>query len=300
MNKYETITIGGKPIKLSNPNKIFWPELNIKKIDVIKYYEKVADHIMPYLNDKPESLNRYPNGIEGKHFYQKNINFNIPDFAETKTIVTRSAKTRYLLCQNTPTLIFMANLGCIEINPWSSRYYNIEKPDYLVLDLDPLGIDLKYVCETAQVIRDILESIKIKAYIKTSGATGLHIYVPADNQYTYEQIKNFAKIIAIKTNKKIPQITSIERNPSKRTNKVYIDFLQNNLGQTMAAPYSLRPVRYAQVSTPLNWQEVNEKLNPKNFDMRNIFSRIKEKGDIFKPVLGKGFNLEKSISLLEG
>ncbi len=293
--KTDEKVINNHKIKISHPEKIYWPEKKLTKKDLINYYDKIADYILPYLIERPQSLNRFPDGIYGQHFYQKNIepeNIKLPSWAKTICI---DGTTNYLLCQNKETLIFMANLGCIEFNPWNSKINNLENPDFCVIDLDPVEIEFKYVVEAAMAVHSILDKYQIKSYCKTSGATGLHIYIPLGGKYTYDQSKEFARIIAILANKTVPKFTSVERLTERRVGKVYLDFLQNNRGQTLVSAYSLRPRRDATVSTPLEWSEVNESLDPKNFNIDNIFERIKDKGDLFLPVLQKGIDLKKIL-----
>jgi bifunctional non-homologous end joining protein LigD len=219
----------------------------------------------------------------------------LPAWAKTAQIYSKSndADLEYLICNDLPTLLYMANLGCIEINPWHSKFTKPDHPDYLMLDLDPGEISFKDVVDTALVIKEICDSISIPAYCKTSGATGLHIYIPLGAKYTYDEAKAFAEIMANITHQRLPDTTSIERAVSKRRDKIYIDFLQNNKGQTIAAPYSARPRPGASVSTPLLWKEVNHKLTPQMFTIKNILKRIEKTGDLWSPVLKKGINLQK-------
>lgn len=193
----------------------------------------------------------------------------------------------------------MANLGCIEINPWNSRSGNLGKPDYLIIDLDPEDIGFDAIIKVALEINKILKSAAIKSYPKTSGARGLHIYIPLGGKYTYKQAKQFCEIIVSIAHQKLPSITSIERSPSKRKGKVYLDYLQNKRGATLAAPYSVRPKQGATVATPLRWNEVKKGLTPKKFTIKTIFKRLNRVGDLFKPVIGKGIDLEKSLSKLK-
>lgn len=280
-------------IKLSNLDKVFWPEEGYTKKDLIEYYLKIKDVILPYLKDRPESMNRFPDGINGGHFYHKNVSdLKIPDWMQTVQV----GKVKYLLCQNFETLLYMVNLGCIEINPWNSRLHNLENPDYLVIDLDPLGVRFKKVVQAALGVKKILDKLGIVGFPKTTGATGMHIYIPTGVKYSYDQVKNFGKIIAILVNKNNPKITSVERLTEKRQGCVYLDYLQNNKGQTLASPYSVRPVEGACVSAPLFWEEVNESLNPRNFTMVNMPERIAKIGDPFAPLLDhKGVDLSQIL-----
>jgi bifunctional non-homologous end joining protein LigD len=296
--KQEFLTkIDGKTLKLTHLDKIYFPKEKITKGEVIDYYTKIAPYILPYLKNRPESLNRHPNGITGQSFFQKDMDHQPPPWAKTQKIYSESneAYINYLICNDKATLIYMANLGCIEINPWFSTLKNLEKPDYAVLDLDPEAIGFEKVIEVALQAHKILEQLKIPNYCKTSGATGMHIYIPLGAKYTYDHAKDFTHLIAMLVNRKLPAITSLERSPKKRQKKIYLDFLQNRKGQTLAAPYSLRPKPGATVATPLEWKEVKKGLTPQNFTIKNIFSRLKQKGDLFKPVLGKGIDLQVAL-----
>jgi len=297
----EILVINSHSLKLTHLNKVFWSDQNYSKGDLINYYRQVAPYILPYLKDRPESLNRFPNGIQGSSFFQKDMGALHPEWVKTEKIYSESndKEINYLVCQNEATLIYMVNLGCIEINPWSSRIAQLENPDYVIIDIDPLNISFDFVIETALAVKEVLDQVRIKAYCKTSGATGLHVYIPLGAKYHYEQARQFAKVIAFLTHQRLPTTTSMERSPSKRKKKVYLDFLQNSYGQTIAAPYCVRPKPKAPVSTPLEWEEVKVGLNPIDFNMQNTMERLKRKGDLFKPILGKGINLQDCLNQLE-
>jgi bifunctional non-homologous end joining protein LigD len=260
----------------------------------------MAPYILPYLLNRPHSLNRHPNGIDSPNFFQKDMKGTLPDWMHTHQDFSESTNTnvKYLVCNGEASLIYMANLGCIEINPWHSRTDTWQKPDWCLLDLDPEGVGFDKVIEVAQVIKKILDAIGAKGYCKTSGATGMHIYLPLGAQYHFEQSKHLAELICRLVMRELPSLTSMERSPAKRKKKVYLDFLQNKETQTAAAPYSLRPKRDATVSTPLHWDEVKKGLTPAAFTIKNIYERVKAEGDLFQPVLGKGINLEKLIEKL--
>ncbi len=287
-------------LKLTNVTKIFWPKEGYTKGDVIAYYDRVDELILPYLKDRPENLNRHPGGIAGPNFYQKNFTYKPPKFVKTKKVWSDSnnANLNYLLCQNKETLLYLANLGCIEINPWSSRVGALEKPDWMIIDLDPGTNTFNEVIKVAQVVHKYLELSCEESYVKTSGKTGLHILVPLGATYEYATIRDFAHLLMQMVHREVPALTSLERNPKKRKDKIYLDYLQNSAGQTIAAPYSLRPTEGATVSTPLEWKEVRKGLDPKKFTIKTIFPRLKKKGDLFKRVLGKGVNLKKATERL--
>lgn len=296
------LKVGKINLKLTNLHKIYWPDEGITKGELVNYYTEIADVILPYLKDRPESLHRFPNGIKGTSFYQKDFDINnIPEWLSTQEIYSESnrANVDYLVCSDKATLLYMANLACIEINPWNSRLKNLDKPDWLVIDLDPENIPFTEVVKTAQVTKGILDELEIVGLCKTSGATGLHIFIPMGARYHYDSVRNLAHLLAQKIHERLPNTTSLERQPKKRQKKVYPDFLQNSKGQTLAAPYSVRPRPGAPVSTPLQWSEVNAKLDPGNFTIKTIFKRLDKLGDIWKPVLGKGADLNKVLEKIE-
>lgn len=287
-----------EPPKLTNLDKIFWPKEKITKGDLLRYYSKVAKWILPYLKNRPESLRRFPNGIEGATFFQKNLK-SYPDWIQTTEIEHEKKKVNYLLIQNEESLLFAVNLGCIEIHPFFSQISKLHSPDFLVFDLDPKGSSFLKVIQVAQTLHAVLENLDIPSYCKTSGATGLHIAIPLGAKYTYEQAKKFAELIATIAQQKIPKISTLERSIAKRKGRVYIDCYQNNFGQTLAAPYSVRARAKAPVSTPLKWEEVKKGLNPKDYTIKTIFPRLKKYGDLYGPVLGKGINMELVLKNIE-
>ena len=289
--------INSHELKFSNLNKIYWPKEKITKRDMLNYYYQVAPFILPYLKDRPQSMNRHPNGITGKSFYFKDVTGTAPDWVETFDYKSDadSRLRKYLVAKDDASLLYMATLGCIEMNPWHSKVGTEDYPDWCIIDLDPGKNTFNQVIEAAKVTRDILESMGVTSYPKTSGSTGIHVYIPLGAKYTYEQSKEFARVIATLVQREIPGYTSIERIVNARRGKMYIDFLQNRPQATVAAPYSLRPKPGATVSMPLHWGELKKGLKMADFTIFNAIDRIKNEGDIFKPVLGKGINLLKVI-----
>jgi bifunctional non-homologous end joining protein LigD len=289
------LKMGEISLHLTNQNKIFFPDDGFTKGDLVNYYNSVLAFILPYLKDRPQSMNRFPNGINGNSFYQKDVDVEkIPSWLKTEKIYSESNDKYidYLICNDEATLLYMANLGCIELNPWNSTINKIDKPDWAVIDLDPAKNDFKEVVKTALTVKEIMDELETECYCKTSGASGLHIYIPLEAKYGYDSVKVFSELIANKVVNRLPKTTSVVRSLEKRGNKIYIDFLQNRKGQTLASPYSVRPRPGATVSTPLEWGEVNEKLSPSQFTIKNMLKRLDQKGDLWKPVLGKGANLE--------
>ncbi|HPH86070.1 MAG TPA: DNA ligase D [Ferruginibacter sp.] len=289
--------IKGHEIKFTNLDKIYWPKDKITKRDMLNYYYQVAPYILPYLKDRPQSMNRHPNGIDGKSFYFKDVTGTAPEWIETFKYKSDSDNRvrNYLVAKDEASLLYMATLGCIEMNPWHSKVKTEDYPDWCIIDLDPAENSFQKVIEAANVTRQILDSMSVVSYPKTSGSTGIHIYIPLGAKYTYEQSKEFARFIATLVQREIPAYTTIERIVKQRKGKMYIDFLQNRPQATVAAPYSLRPKPGATVSMPLQWDEVKKGLKMSDFTIYSAMERIKDVGDIFKPVLGKGINLEKVI-----
>ena len=293
--------INGNDIKFTNLSKVFWPKEKITKRDLINYYYQAAPFILPYLKNRPQSLNRFPNGINGKSFYQKNVTGKVPSWIETFPYHSSvDGDKNFLVIADEASLLYVVGLGCIEINPWSSTESKPDYPDWCIIDLDPDQNTFDQVIVTAQVTKTILDAIGVNSYCKTSGSTGLHIYFPLGAKYTYEESKEFARKIAKLVHKELPEFTSIERIVSNRGGKMYVDFLQNRPQATLAAPYSVRPKPGATVSMPLHWEEVKKGLKMTDFTLKNSIERMRSEGDIFKPVLGKGINMKECLKKLEG
>jgi bifunctional non-homologous end joining protein LigD len=298
-DKTQVRKINGHELKFTNLNKIYWPEEKITKRDMLNFYYQMAPYILPYLKDRPQSLNRYPNGIKGKSFYQKDVTGKVPAWIATYLYHSEGddRDKHFLLGNNEATLLYVANLGTIEMNPWSSTTKNPDHPTFCIIDIDPDQNTFEQVIEAALVTKKVLDDMKVPCYCKTSGSTGLHVYIPMGGKYTYEQSKEFARVIVTLVHQQIPEFTTLERTIADRKGKMYLDFLQNRPQATIAAPYSLRPKAGATVSMPLHWEEVKPGLQMKDFTIHNSVQRVSEMGDIFKPVLGKGIDLEKAIAI---
>ena len=301
--KGTTIRADGHDVPITNAQKIFWPEEGYTKGDVIDYYNSVSSYILPHLKDRPQSLKRNPNGIRDKGFFHKDAGDAAPVWVDHVEIRADSTKkiVDYIVCNNKATLLYLANLGCIELNPWNSRINKPDYPDYLIMDIDPSEKNtFKEVVDVAIVIKEVLDKAGATCYCKTSGATGIHIYVPLHAAYTYEQGRHFAELVATLTTEQLPELTTIERSLDKRKGRIYVDYLQNSKGQTLSSVYSVRPVRLATVSTPVSWKEVTHDLDPRDFTIKTIHKRLEKLGDLFSGVLKDKTNLSKCIKALEG
>lgn len=297
-----SLTLNKQKVKLTNQNKLYYPKDGVTKGDVIAYYQSVADYILPHLKNRPQSLNRFPNGIDGMSFYQKDASDDTPAWLETEKVFSESNEKyiNYLICNDKAALAYLNNLGCIEMNVWTSNIKTLDKPDYLVLDLDPSDNNtFEDVITTAKTVKEILDAGAIDGYCKTSGSSGIHIYIPMGAKYTFDQVKDFGHVLMQMVQKKLPEITTLERSLQKRDkDKIYLDYLQNRRGQTLASVYSMRPKNGAPVSMPIEWKELQKGLKPTDFNIENALERMEKNGDLFKPVLGKGIDMLKAIEKL--
>lgn len=292
--------VNGHELKFSNLSKVFWPKEGYTKRDLLNYYYQIAPYILPYLKNRPQSLNRFPNGIAGKSFYQKDVSATAPDWVTQFPYHTQEGEDKnFLVVEDEASMLWMANLGAIEMNPWNSTIHKPDNPDWCIIDLDPSEKNtFEQVIETARVTKQVLDSLKVTGYCKTSGSTGIHIYIPMGARYSYDECQMFGKLVATRVQHELTGFTSIERMTDKRKGKIYVDYLQNRPKATLAAPYSVRPKPGATVSTPLHWEEVKKGLKMTDFTMRNAFARTKEEGDIFSPVLKKGVDLKKILQMI--
>lgn len=296
-----SLDVDGHHVNFTNLEKVYWPDSSYTKYDLIDYYIQVSEYILPYLKDRPQSLHRHPDGIKNKGFYQKDHE-HLPSWIETLEQFSKSSDRtiNYLLCQNEATLLYMANMGCIEINPWNSRVGLLDKPDYAIIDLDPSDTNtFEEVITVAQVVKQILDQAGIEGFCKTSGSSGIHIYLPLATQYTYAEARNFTKLLCMFVEEQLPDLTSMTRAVKARKGKIYLDYLQNRKGQTLAAAYCVRPRLGATVSAPLEWHEVKHGLKIDDFTLKTMPSRLQEKGDLFAGVRGAGIDMAAAIERLE-
>ena len=287
--------------ELTHLDKVLWPRERYTKGDLIEYYWRMAEWVLPYLKDRPQALNRHPDGIAGESFFQKNLVQAPPPWVKTVEIPSegKNKAIRYLVCQNRDTLLYEANLGCIELNAWSSTITRLDSPDYIVLDFDPLETSFPSVVEAVLAAKTVLDELALPAFCKTSGATGMHIYIPLAPRFSHDQATELAHLVLLVVNRRHPDLTSLERLPSKRKGRVYLDYLQNRRGATMAAPYALRPREGAPVSMPLEWKEVTARLDPLAFNIRTAPERLSRKGDAWRDLFKKRVDLNAALARFE-
>ena len=287
--------------RLTHLDKKIWPKEGYTKKDLTEYYRTVASVVLPYLKDRPLSLHRFPNGIEETGFYQKDLTGHLPPSVETFAHYSPSSgrTIHYALAQDEASLLYLANLACIELNPWMSRTQNIDDADYCVIDLDPDGNKFSEVVKVALAYKKILDRIGVKAFCKTSGATGLHIWVPWKAGTSFDTSRAFAIAISEQVLEQFPTLTSMVRSPGKRRGKIYLDCFQNARGQTVVAPYSLRPNPGAPVSTPLDWKELTPKLDPSVFTLKTVPTRLAKRGDLWKGLFENAHSADKLLKKLK-
>jgi bifunctional non-homologous end joining protein LigD len=293
------VTVDGHRLKFTNLGKIFYPGEAIAKRDVINYYNSVANLIVPHLRDRPLSLKRYPNGIDHDFFFQKDAEDKVPEWVRLEPVFSdhNQDNIHYIICNDRATLLYLANLACIDQNPWMSRIGTLENPDFALIDLDPTeGCPYEKIVEAAQLVKKTLDAIGLAGYPKTTGGDGMHVYIPLEPAYTYEQVRTFAELLSILVIREKPDLFTTPRTVSQRKKgKVYFDYLQISTGKTIAAPYVLRAYPGAPVSTPLDWNEVKRGLEPSQFNIHNAVDRFERVGDLFEPALTNKQKLEPAL-----
>ncbi len=290
-----------RTVQLTNQKKVFWPAEGYTKGDLIAYYDAIAPHLLTYLRDRPVFLTRYPDGIEGKSFYQKDAPVFTPDWVRTVMIRSGDGEraNRFFVVNDAETLRYLANLGTIPIHMWSSRVNSIEHPDWMILDLDPKGAPFAHVIQVAHTLHRILDDLGLPSFPKTSGASGLHILVPLAARYTYEQSRTFARLLAMMAVEEQSKIATVARLIDAREGKVYVDFGQNGHGQSIVSPFCVRPLPGAPVSCPLTWREVNAKLDPSKYTIKTAPGRFEKMDDPMAAVLGAGIRMDEAIRKME-
>jgi bifunctional non-homologous end joining protein LigD len=292
-----------KAVAFSNLKKVFWPAEGYTKGDLIDYYRGISPWLLPYLRNRPVVLTRFPDGIDGKSFYQKDAPEFAPDWMRTIPIWSEDTQRdiRYFVCDDEESILYIANMGSIPLHIWQSRVGSLELPDWCVIDLDPKDAPFSHVIRTAQVLHRICDDAGLPNYVKTTGKTGLHIMLPLGRQFTYEQCRTIGELLARLVLRELSDIATITRHITKRGDKVYLDYLQNRHGQLIVAPFSVRPLPGASVSMPLTWDEVNSDLDPKKFTIKTAIERMELLGeDPLLPVIEEKPDLLAVLDRLTG
>jgi bifunctional non-homologous end joining protein LigD len=297
-----TAEVDGHRLKFTNLDKVFFPKDGWKKRDLLEFYDRVSPWLLPHLKDRPLSMKRYPNGIADEFFFQKNAPGHFPHWMRCEPITEHHPPkiNHYPIAQDRASLLYLVNLGCIDQNPWMSRAGNLDHPDWMLLDLDPVETSFDQIVEATLLVRELLNNLGLKGYPKTTGGDGMHVYVPLDAEYSYDQVRSFAELLSHLAVDREPNLFTTPRTVGKRKKgRVYFDYLQIGIGKTIAAPYVVRAYDGAPVATPLDWKEVKRGLRPSDFRIDNTIERFKRIGDLFAPVLEGGQRLEDALDRLQ-
>jgi bifunctional non-homologous end joining protein LigD len=292
-----------RAVPFTNLDKLFWPDDGATKGDLIDYYRRIAPWLLAYLRDRPLVMTRYPDGIAGKSFFQKDAPAWVPSWVRTEQMWSEHAEreVNYFVCDDLESLLYVINMGTIPLHVWSSRVADLQHPDWCILDLDPKGAPFRDVVAIATEIRAICDELALPAFPKTSGSSGLHVLIPLGGRLTFEQCRMLAELLARLVVQRRPEIATITRNVRAREGKVYVDFLQNGHGRLLVAPFSVRPLPGAPVSMPLRWSEVNARLDPRRYTIDNAVARMRRLGaDPLAPVLGPAPDLAAALARLAG
>jgi bifunctional non-homologous end joining protein LigD len=290
------LRFGERQVPLTNLRKLFWKKLKLTKRDLLQYYADISPWLLPHLVDRAMVMKRYPNGAEGDFFYMKRAPEPRPEWIEICPIPHSEGLVNFPMVQDLPSLMWLINLGCIDLNQWYAKCDDWDRPDVLHFDLDPgPGADFKKVREVALRVRDILDQLSMPTYAKTTGSKGIHVYIPIVRGPVQKDVWAFAKAIAIELESRHPEIITAEYRKVKRPHgRVLVDYNQNAWGRTLASIYSVRPTPIASVSTPVTWEEVEAGVRIEDFRIDNVLERVREVGDLWKPLIGKKrFDLRK-------
>ena len=281
-----TLKVGAREVKLTNLRKPFWKTLGITKRDLLQYYADISPYLLPHLVGRAMVMKRYPNGAEGDFFYMKRAPEPRPEWIDICSIPHNAGVVNFPIVQDLPSLMWLINLGCIDLNPWYARCDDWDRPDFLHFDLDPgPGADFKKVCEVALRVREILGTLNMPTYPKTTGSKGIHVYIPIVRGPLQKEVWTFAKAIAIELESRHPDIITAEYRKVKRPyGRVLVDYNQNAWGRTLASIYSVRPTPFAGVSTPVTWEEIEHGIRIDDFRLDNVRDRVDELGDLWKTV----------------
>ena len=287
MEEKEKMKFGKYSFEISNRDKVFFPNSKYTKGDLIDYYEKISDIMIPHMKDRPISMLRFPNGINDKQFYQKDTPDYFPDWIEVKQVKKQKrGTTNYVICNNTATLVYLANQACITPHIWLSKKDKLDYPDRMIFDLDPYDNDFSKVKSVAEKLKKFLEKdLDLPIYLMTTGSRGLHVVVPLERSSNFDEVRDFAQTAAKHLEAENPKEITTATQINKRGNKLYMDTARNGFAQTSVAPYAIRPIEGAPVATPIDWEELeNTALTSQSYNIKNIFLRLEKKHDPWREI----------------
>lgn len=276
----KSIEVDGRTVTLSRPDKLLFPKSGITKADLADYYRRIAPHMLPFLQNRPLSMQRFPDGIAEEGFFQKGVSEHFPDWISRARLAKEGGTVDYVVADDAATLVYLANQAAITLHVALSRLDRIRHPDRLVFDLDPPDRNFRRICRAALLLRDFLADLGLSSFVKTTGSRGLHIEVPLDRSSDFDEARAFARRVGEKLSARYPGNLTIEQRKSKRGKRIFIDYLRNAYGQTTVAPYTVRAREGAPVATPLDWAELKKSaLTARRYTVRNIFRRLAQKPD---------------------
>jgi len=294
------LRFGRVTVETSNEDKIFFPDDKITKGDLIEYYQRIADTMLPHIRQRPLTMKRFPDGIDGESFFQKKIGDYFPDWIERTTVKKEGGMVTHVICNNAATLVYLANQACIEPHVWLSRKDKPNHPDQLIIDLDPAGEDFASVLFAARATKQLFEALDLKPFVKTTGSRGAHVLVPLDRSANFDAIREFARDAARLLVARHPDKLTIETRKAKRRGRLLLDTARNAYAQTAIAPYAVRAKPGAPVATPLDWDELGDaRLDARRYNIKNIFQRLSKKSDPWKEVPRLGRSLDDARRRLD-
>lgn len=296
----KTIKIGGHEITVGNLDKVFFPESGLTKGDLIDYYRRIAEVALPHWRGRPLSMHRFPDGIAGKSFFQKDMPDYFPEWVERKALRKQNGSVTYVVANNAATLVYLADQGCITPHVGLSRVDDIDAPDRLIFDLDPSGDDFAVVQGAARKLKDLLDELELDCFVQTTGSRGLHVVVPLDRSADFDEVRSFARMVADHLAEQHKDELTVEQRKQARGERVFLDYLRNAYGQTAVAPYAVRAIEGAPIATPLTWPEaLAEGLSPRQYTTRNIFRRLGQKDDPWADIGRRGKSITDARKQLE-
>jgi bifunctional non-homologous end joining protein LigD len=294
------VRVDGREIEISRPEKVLFPDEGITKGELIEYYARIAPWMLPHLRDRPLTLERYPNGIDTKRFFQKEVSSYFPDWIQRVTMEKVGGRVTHVVCNDTATLVYLANQACVTPHIFLSRLDKVHHPDQLVFDLDPQGDDFEVVRSTARAFKQLLDELGLPAFLKTTGSRGLHVVVPLQRREDYEPVRNFARELAAIVVGQAPKERTMEQLKAQRGSRVFIDTNRNGYAQLIAPAYAVRARKGAPVSVPLDWSELKKKsLTSSSFTIRTVFDRLENTTDPWAEFWESAVSLTKARQLLQ-
>lgn len=291
----EKIGVGSHTVNISHPEKVLFPEGKITKGELVDYYRRIADTMIPYVKDRPMSLQRFPNGIGKEGFFQKEASDYFPEWIKRATLDLEKGRIQHqVLCNDAETLVYLANQDCITLHTFLSREDKLRFPDKMIFDLDPGDHDFDKVKFAAKELREKLSSIKMTAFLMTTGSRGLHVVVPLDRSADFETVRTFAHSFASEMAKSHPEQFTIETYKEKRQGRLFLDYMRNSYGQTSVAPYSVRAIPGAPVATPIHWEELDRLETSQKYNIKSVFGQLDEKGDPWKDMMKHTTYIERA------